>query len=156
MDHNSRTKFFQDMRFMQKVRKPLALSYSSRKRIYEWIKFLSKTQKPYFWVMFWTFGALQTGRDFFFRTFSLFSLNENLTINKNKKTWSANSEILRYERTNRWTERLLCDFSIALMNTITKSYYLTESREDFHNFYNFSFRRVIFFKRYYQLTRKRV
>ena len=35
--HNSRTIFFPDLWFLQKVRGPLVLSYSSKKRTYEWI-----------------------------------------------------------------------------------------------------------------------
>ena len=59
LDCNPRTRFFPDIRFVQKVRKPLILLYSSKKGRSEWVmsKWTVKTQTltTFFWCHFWDF-----------------------------------------------------------------------------------------------------
>ena len=56
-DHNSRSRFFPDMWFLQKIRGPLVISCSSKTNTYEWIRLLSKPLIPHFWTIFGTFGG---------------------------------------------------------------------------------------------------
>ena len=58
-DHNSRARYFPDKSFRQKVRRPLELSYSSKRRMYEQMIFL-KNSEASLWALetFWELGKL--------------------------------------------------------------------------------------------------
>ena len=89
-DHNSRTRFFPNMLFLQKVKKPLALSYWNKKAyISEWIKFLLKPWKSHFYDLL---SSLNPSELFFYkkkpgviRHFSYFMMSN--FMEKIRKNW---------------------------------------------------------------------
>ena len=88
LDYNSRSRFFQDVRFLQKVRVPIGLSYSSKKRTYERNRLFAKTQRTSFRGHFLGFFyTLLTQRDFFQKQGSVTFLTLcHLTLCKIRKT----------------------------------------------------------------------
>ena len=94
LDYNSRSRFFQDVRFLQKVRVPIGLSYSSKKRTYERNRLFAKTQRTSFRGHFFGFFyTLLTQRDFFQKQGSVTFLTLcHLTLCKIRKTWWANGK----------------------------------------------------------------
>ena len=90
LDHNSWTRFSPDMRFLQKVRRPLVLSLQVKKHI--WIRFFTKSP-PQFranfgpsWPIKINFMILKSTR-------------------KIRKNWWAISEMLGCKRTDEQTSR---------------------------------------------------
>ena len=91
------------MWFVQKVKRPLVLSYSSRRSTCEWTRFLSKSLNTWFLGNFWDYlGPPDLTRLFSKVWQSLFLLYDYLTSCKNSQ--KTNELILRFTL---WRDRQL-------------------------------------------------